>query len=151
MVGRAANWVIRLAANSRVQLRDRKHGRRLVHETFYVSTCLNTYLAVEPVGACSHSPSGEPVGLLEPTLLSGAWRGRRPSVNAMTRSHEVSGLIPRQPKKYHTDSAGRSISEGQLGKGPSENRGKRIEGDRGAREAPRPPSGVAWAGIMGRF
>ena len=43
----------------------------------------------------------ERVGLLEPSLLSGAWRGRRPSVSAKERSQKVFGLIPRQREKYH--------------------------------------------------
>ena len=49
----------------------------------------------------------EPVGLLAPTLLSGAWRGRRPSINVKERSQEVCGLSHRHGEKYHGDSAGR--------------------------------------------
>ena len=48
----------------------------------------------------THLPS-ERIGLLEPSLLSGAWRGRRPSVHAKERSQQVPGLIPRQREKYH--------------------------------------------------
>ena len=66
-----------------------------------------------PAPHCSHVHTHLPrerVGLLEPSLLSGAWRGRRPSVSAKERSQKVCGLSPRHGKKYHSDSTGCWIS-----------------------------------------
>ena len=84
----------------------------------------------------THLPR-ERVGLLEPSLLSGAWRGRRPSVNVKERSEEVSRLSSRHGEKCHSHSTGRWVRSSFCLMDRSKNRGKGIEGDRGAREADR--------------